>query len=388
MAPLSTVRPQHLRRLNERSVLRILQAQGPCSRADVTRSMQATAPTVSKAVASLLNSGLIEEGAAPLNGRGRPAKMFRLATNKAQVLGLVIDARRCRLVAAGLDGRLNEETATSFATPSTYKRFIRAAVQRIRRLEERQGVRTFGLGISMPGMIDDADKRGLLSPNVPITDGECPSHDLEQALGLDCVLLQESHALCLAERHFGVARQRDDFAILDASTGVGLGVMIGGQLLKGHQGLAGEIGHLPIQPNGSACGCGRRGCIETLASDTALARMVSRRIKREIDIDQLVRLHREEGLSVKKELNQVSRHLALAMSMVINLFNPSMLLVHTRMFDLDDSLFDRLVANTMKIALEPSAADCQIEQARASKRQGAIAGIIEHLTNARLKSGA
>ena len=78
--PNSTAQPQLLSQMNERSVLRLLQSTGPCSRADVTRQLGATAPTVSKAVASLLRSGLLEEFDAPSNGRGRPARQLRLAT--------------------------------------------------------------------------------------------------------------------------------------------------------------------------------------------------------------------------------------------------------------------------------------------------------------------
>ena len=75
--PNSTAQPQLLSQMNERSVLRLLQSTGPCSRADVTRQLGATAPTVSKAVASLLRSGLLEEFDAPSNGRGRPARYGR-----------------------------------------------------------------------------------------------------------------------------------------------------------------------------------------------------------------------------------------------------------------------------------------------------------------------
>ena len=386
MAAVATVRPHHLSQLNERSVLRILQARGPCSRAEVTRHMKATAPTVSKAVSSLLDSGLIEESAARQNGRGRPAKTLRLATTSAQVLGLVIDAGHCRAVAAGLDGRLHEETTTSFPTPGDYAQLIRTAAERLGQLAQRDSVRTLGLGISMPGLIDDGAKRGLLSPNLAITNGHQPGRDLSSALRLPAVLLQESHALCLAERHFGMACDRDDFAILDASTGMGLGVMLGGRLLKGQRGLAGEIGHLPIEPNGPRCGCGRRGCLETLASGTALARLCSRRRRRAIDIGELFELHRARRLSVKRELAQVGRHLAFALATVINLFDPSMLLVHGRMFDLDRKLFDRIVRRARQIALKPSVDRCQIGRAHTSKRQGAVAGIIEHLTDARIET--
>ena len=125
---------------------------------------------------------------------------------------------------------------------------------------KRAGVKTLGLGVSLPGLVDDRRGRGVLSPNVPLTDGHAPAADLAERLGMPCVLLQESHALCLAERDYGLAKGLDDFAVLDVSTGIGLGVMLGGRLLKGHSGLAGEIGHVTAVPEGGRkCGCGNYG---------------------------------------------------------------------------------------------------------------------------------
>lgn len=385
MTSVSTAQPQLLSQMNERSVLRVLQSSGPCSRAEVTRQMSVTAPTVSKAVASLLRSGLLEEFDAPENGRGRPAKLLRLATETAQVIGLVIDARECRLVTGGLDGRLDPESDTRFSTPTSYEQLIDAAAERIESLCHRNGMQSLGLGISMPGLIDSREQTGLLSPNVPMTNGRAPAVDLSARLSLPTVLMQECHALCLAERQYGNATSLDDFAMLDASTGVGLGVFSRGGLLTGSNGLAGEIGHLPTEPNGVECGCGRTGCLETLASDTAMARLVSQRIGRDFDIDTIVEEVRHGRLSVTRELNKVMRYLANALATVINLFNPSTLFVCSRLFDLDAGLFDRLVSRTSELAMRPSFEQCQIERARGSKREGAVAGIIEHLTDSRIR---
>jgi predicted NBD/HSP70 family sugar kinase len=384
MSTVATAQPQLLSQINERSVLRVLQSTGPCSRADVTRQLGVTAPTVSKAVASLLRSGLLEEFDAPCNGRGRPARQLRLASETAQVLGFVIDAGLCRIVLASLDGTLMDDSEIQFSTPDTYPKLIDTAAHHIATLL-RSGVQTLGLGISLPGLIDSNTQTGLLSPNVPMTNGHSPGQDLSFRLSLPSVLLQECHALCLAERQYGNARSLDDFAMLDATTGVGLGVLTAGRLLTGKNGLAGEIGHLPVKPNGGLCGCGRRGCLETLASDSALAKLVSDRVGREIDMGEIIQLVRAGELTIGRELAQVTKHLAFALATSINLFNPSTLFVCSRMFDLDDTLLDRVRGQTERLALKPSFESCRIERARGSKREGTIAGIIEYLTDSRVQ---
>ncbi|HIE96714.1 MAG TPA: ROK family transcriptional regulator [Planctomycetes bacterium] len=384
-SPVST-QPKLLSQLNERAVLRVLQANGPSSRAEVTRLAGVTRPTVSKAVASLLKSGLLEEFDAPENGRGRPARKLRLGGATSQVIGLVIDSPTCRIVTAGLDGSLRPQTQREFDTPDIYEELVATVIDHIAALSSDDTITTLGAGISLPGLFDYREGRSILSPNVPVTNDRCLAHDIAEQLGLECAVLQESDALCLAERHFGLAADLGDFAMLDASTGIGLGVLINGRLLKGSSGLAGEIGHLPIVPDGIKCGCGRSGCLETVASDTALARLVSHRVGQDLDIEQIVELVQAGELTVTAELEQVSQQLVFALVTTVNLFNPQRLFVHSRMFDLDDTLLGRLIERTESISLAPSFRDCRIERARGSKREGAIAGIIEHLTDSRVSS--
>lgn len=380
MSNTSLVQPALLSKINERQVLRTIRARGPQSRAEVARHSGISAPTASRAVEALLRAGLLEEGDADGDLRGRPARKLRLASETVQVLGLVIDASQCRLVTAGLDGRLHEEREIPFLTPATYEELIQTACEHAHALMARSQVTTLGMAISMPGLIDYRHSRGILSPNVPLTNQQSPSHDLAERLGIPVILVQESHALCLAERHYGAAKNRDDFAMIDVSTGIGLGVMSGGRLLTGHAGLAGEIGHITVELDGRACGCGNSGCLETVASDAALAAMLSQRLGRKLSVTEVLALLEQGELTADAELERIGRYLAIGLAAVINLFNPSTLFVHSRLFSADKALLQRLVAETGKRALPPSFADCQIVQARGSKRQGAVAAIIDHLT--------
>jgi DNA-binding transcriptional ArsR family regulator len=225
------IEPSLLGRMSERRVLRILQALGPLSRAEVARQTDLSAPAVSRAVASLIRAGLLEETESPHPTGGRPAMRLRLANQGVQVLGLVIDAHYCGAVSAGLDGRLHGEP-DRFPTPENYPGLIDSLARHAKRLMDRSGVATLGIGLSVPGLIDYRNKCGVLSPNVPITNGHSPALDLSKKLGVECILLQESHALCLGEQYYGQARGLDDFAMLDVHTGVGLGVISSGRSLR------------------------------------------------------------------------------------------------------------------------------------------------------------
>jgi predicted NBD/HSP70 family sugar kinase len=369
----------YLAKINEGQVLRVIRDQGPSSRADVVRYSGLSAPTVSKAAASLLKAGLLEEVEATAPIIGRPAMKLRLATSSAQVLGVVIDIGRCWVVATGLDGELREERMRRVETLGSYDELIEALVGHARELMAQPGVRTLGVGVTVPGLIDRRRGLDILSPNVHVIDGRSPGRDLGERLGLDFVMVQDQHALCLAERHYGQARGLNDFAILDVSSGVGMGVMSGGRLLQGHSGFAGEIGHITVVPEGRPCGCGNRGCLETVVSDTALAWRVSRRLGRPVDIDEVIRLICSDELDAGEDCREVIHYLAIGLAAVINIFNPSTLFIHGQIFDADEDLFGRVLDETRKRALSPSFADCRIVRARGSKRQGAVASIIQRL---------
>jgi N-acetylglucosamine repressor len=222
----------------------------------------------------------------------------------------------------------------------------------------------------------------VLSPNVPATNGRCPATDLAARLGVECVLLQESHALCLAERHHGLARELDDFALLDVGAGVGLGIMSGGRLLKGRSGMAGEIGHFTaVAEGGRTCGCGNTGCLETVASDSALAWHAGRKLGRTVNADEVIELAKSGLVDLRSELEEVAGFVAVGLAAVINLFNPATVFIHTPLFEIDARLFGTVVEKARARALPPSFADCTIVRAKGSKRQGAVAGIIQHLTD-------
>jgi predicted NBD/HSP70 family sugar kinase len=371
-----------LRRINERRLLEVIQQQGPASRAALTRVSGLTAPTVSKAVDSLLKRGLLEELDPVVPALGRPGRLVRMAAETAAVLGVVIDAATCSVVVTGLDGRVTEEKTRRFPTPATYARLLEILARECRLLLEGMTATPLGIGISVPGLVNERLEEIVFSPNLHILDKRNPARDLESRLGVKCLLLQEIDALCLSERLSGDARGLRDFAMLDVATGLGLGVMSGGELLAGHSGMAGEVGHVTVKPDGVRCGCGNRGCLETLATDAALVRLVSEQLGRSLDAAAVERLLAVRPGEFAGPVETVTEYRAIAIAAVINIFNPTTLFVHGTLLAGSPERFAQVLERVRQRTLTASLADCTITPTRSSKRQGAVAGIIHHLTQA------
>ncbi len=139
-------------------------------------------------------------------------------------------------------------------------------------LRNASGGRAKGVGIGVPGMYDPATGCTRFLPNLPTQWRGVPlGPEVKKAVGLPTVLINDARAFVLAEARIGAGKGRDRVVGMTLGTGVGGGVVIGGKLLFGHDGSAGEVGHQIIEMHGERCGCGSRGCLEAYATGSAIA---------------------------------------------------------------------------------------------------------------------
>ncbi|QDU59257.1 N-acetylglucosamine repressor [Planctomycetes bacterium Pan216] len=382
---IAKARPSLLRQMNEQRVLEAVAQHGPVSRAEVTRFTGISAPTVSKTVAALIEANLLEEGEFQRSGMGRPGKTLRMATKGVRVLALEVGIRDCFLSSAGLDGRFHSNEPQVLKTPKRYEKLTEMIAEAVTTATKASSIPVLGLGISIPGLLDEREQRTLTSPNLHQTDGRQLGKDVEALTGLTTILVQESHALCLAEQMEGQARDLHDYAVIDIADGLGLGAIVNGHPLWGHRGIAGELGHVTVNTSSDAvkCGCGNIGCLETEATDAALARRVSQKLGRELSIEETIDAIQSGEVKAKREIDRLIDYLGIGLAAVINLLNPQAIFLHGRLFDAADGMFDRLIEVTRKRALAPSRQDCDVFQARGTKIHGALSAIIRHVTSRR-----
>jgi predicted NBD/HSP70 family sugar kinase len=380
---LSPVQPQLLSRINEALVLRAIRQNGPSTRGELSQEMGVTFPTVAKAVGSLVEARLLEEFDDVMTGPGRPAKRLRLSKEKSQVVGLTVDVQSCKVAAAGFDGGIRESTQHTFSTPRSYEELLDAIAKRIEALDTEDAP-ILCIGISVVGLVDYRRQEIRLAANLPFLDGKKLGQDLSGRLGADCVLVHDAHALCLAEYVYGEASNLDSFVVLDMSTGIGMGAMVNHIFLTGHSGFAGEMGHIPIMINGAKCRCGRRGCLETVASEWALIERVSQGLGRQVQFADVMSLALEGDKVVRSELNRLCKYLAIALAHVVNLYDPQCVFINGRLFEELPWLRDHLVEKAEELTLEPAFADCRFKPTSGSHLLGAVATAISAVTSSRV----
>ena len=199
-----------------------------------------------------------------------------------------------------------------------------------------------GIGIGVPGIIDMATGFLFESPNLPGWDNYPVHSDIERHLGTTVILENDANAAALGEKWLGAGRDVDSMIMLTLGTGVGGGIVLDGQIWHGMSGMAGELGHITIYPDGHICGCSNHGCIEQYASATAITRMATEAIERgeAASLQQIREAHPSEFNSrtiylaavqgdraAQEVFNKVGRALGIALAGIINSLNPHMFVI-------------------------------------------------------------
>ena len=376
---LRSVRPRLVKQVNQRTIFDLIQSVGAISRAELARRAGASMPTASKTVARLLRLGLIEEqGMVPADGKGRPSQMYRVASARSRVFGISIEPHRCRIVSAGLDGVFAAANVHEFATPSSYSALMEICVQTLRSLYGR-GFKYLRIGVSVSGTVDAATQEVLLSPNLHIMDGRRPGADIESELGIPARIVHETIATCLAEGVYREARGIKNFVMIGTYSGFGLSAIVNGELLTGAHGMAGELGHVIVQPDGEVCGCGNRGCLETLSTDPVFVRRVNQRAGGKWTLEQIVDLAGAGRLNTTIDLHATLDGLATGVAAAINIFNPELIALCTRMFDVSPEAFDYLSQRVREKTLNPLAQRCKLIRVSGDTLCGGVAAAIHHV---------
>ncbi|MEY4612373.1 MAG: N-acetylglucosamine repressor [Planctomycetota bacterium] len=360
-----------LRHLNSREILAMLLKHGGLSRADLTRLTGISGPTVTRAVQDLIDARLVEEGAASKSQLGRPGKLVRLANAKAMVMALTINHENCEISTSGLDGNING-VSDKFTTPRSYSEFLSLVSQKLKQARPKNGVKVMGLGISTPGLFNQLDNKISSCASIPFLENQMLGKDIEAKTGMDTYILQEMHGLCLAESIFGESRNLSNFAVLDITHDFGLGVVLNGQQLQGHMGLAGNIGKLPVDKNGAT--------LDSVATDEYFTKTIARLSDSKIDIQGAINLFRGGAVDAMNEIIQMIDHISTGVATVVNLFNPERIFIIGKLLDAHPDLFVNLLEATRKKSIKSSFIGCTISRSKADSRQGAVSAVIAKLT--------
>lgn len=257
------------RDINRGVLLNLIRRRQPISRADLARVSGLQRSTVSVIAEQLMKERWVVEGPTGRLPRGRRPTFLRLNDRRAI---LVADLRPTQMTVAAADANGRFLSQEALPTPATAEVAVSRLAGRLRKLMHANGHLTFeGVGVSLPGRFDEATQHVLFAPNLKWSEFDLKG-PIEKATGLPVELENAANACVLAEMWFGNTEHIRDLVLVTVSEGIGTGIFMNGQLVRGLSGMAGEFGHVPLDPTGPLCTCGGRGCWEVYASNRAALR--------------------------------------------------------------------------------------------------------------------
>src|ERR1035437_706568 len=262
------------RDINSRIMLNLVREHQPLSRADLMRRSGLQRSTVSVITEQLISERWLREGAVGRALRGRRPTFLHLNENRAGIFGINIQPGMTEIALANLSGHFLAQE--SMPTPASSEKFVKQVSQRIGELRKAHPHMAYeGIGVSLPGRVDLSSQKLVFAPNLGWREMDLKVQ-LEHAPGLSVDLENAGNACALSEFWFGQhAEVVRNLIVVTVSEGIGVGMILNGQLVPGTSGMAGEFGHVTINENGPKCGCGNHGCWEVYASNSAAVRYYS-----------------------------------------------------------------------------------------------------------------
>ena len=323
-----------IKKINTALILNMIRAKGKVSRIELARESGLTAATITNITSELIDGGIIEETSMGNSTGGRKPVILKMCSCGIYVASSYISPHGVEFAVADLRGKIIFKKDFEFKNipPSAEActDFISDMVSDF--LKKNEG-RIVGISLGLHG-VADSEKGVLINApnlnwkNIPI------KYMLQEKCNIDVYVQNDVRLMANAEMNYGIAKDYDDFVYFYIGSGVGAAVVSGGELLKGCNNAAGEIGHTVIDPDGPVCRCGKRGCLQAFVGEDAMLDKLavnlhlSDKLNKESSCFDIMREYvKNSDEAAKKVVESEIKYLSVGISNIINIFDPELIVV-------------------------------------------------------------
>lgn len=355
-----------LKNYNRRCVLNYIRRNKAATKAGLASATGLTFMAIKKILEELEELGLIRCDKMERTSVGRHAVTYVINETYRYTIGIHINKFVTKIALLDLKGNIIAiEKCGGGQEFHGQKDFADRIVAAIEGLVKKSGIgkeNILGIGIGSPGPIDSESRVILTPPNMPFLNYMPLADVLENRTGCRVYLYKDTNAIAFGEYWNGEGKDKSNLVYIDVDMGIGSGLIIDGQINVGANGIAGEFGHITIDLNGPVCNCGNRGCLEAMSSGIAVLKELSRQLENEKDhplyarrkelvIEDIFDMVQKKDLLTLSILNQSAYYMGVAVSNLINILDPDLVIMggimiqnYSRYFDIVQS-----VANSRKM---------------------------------------
>jgi glucokinase-like ROK family protein len=390
---LSTNHLRNVKTINKRIIMDMIRfTPRGISRAELARQMLLTRSAISTIIDDLESIGLVDEiETGPTTGGRRPI-LLAINPQYGYVVGIDMGATHLGLVVTDFSAHVLEEIEYPFTVADGPQKCLPQIHQYLNDLLSKHKlnvnqISAVGMGVPGPVITDE----GVVSspPIMPGWDGYPIRTHLEELWQVPVSIGNDAELGALGEWAYGAGRGENNLAYIKVGTGVGAGLLLDGHIYKGTTGCAGEIGHITIQENGPLCTCGNYGCLEAMAGGYAIARKAREAIKTgrrtqlsAIEPEKILAVNvaaaaQRGDLVAQQIITEAGMHLGIAIASLVNLINPSMVVIGGGVSQLGDLLLDPIRKTVMERSLNSVAKIVRITSAVLGRRASSMGAVVQ-----------
>lgn len=330
-----------LRKINLSAIMNCIRVEAPISRSTLAKKTGLNKATISSLISELIDRNLIKEIGLETNGLGRPSMNLTLNPSAGYIIGAEIGVDFINVIGTDFSPieifHENNKTTFEMSVDEVLEELISQIKLAIEVCKKEVGGSFFGIAVGVPGLVDYDEGTLLFAPNLKWRNVELKKR-LSSEFNTPIIIDNEANLATFGEYYYGSAYQHPDVVYLSAGIGLGGGILHNEDLLRGVNGMAGELGHITMLPDGELCGCGNKGCWETLVSLHALDRYVQEQLAidknsilwqmtkgntEKLTIEMIVSAAEDGDRVALTALTKVGRYLGIGIASLINSFNPS-----------------------------------------------------------------
>lgn len=331
-----------MREINRSVILNLIKTNGPISRADIANRIGLSPATVTSITGILIDEDLVFEKETGDSSGGRPPILLDLNPRGGFVIGIKLMEMQAVAALTDLNATVLEKIQTDIKSKEP-REVVECLVQLVHDLIRDGGIpqeRLLGVGIGLAGVVDST--RGILRKSPFLGWKDVPLRQMmQERLNVPIFLDNDVNTLTLGEKWLDDGVHVDNFIVVTVGRGIGMGIVLNGQIFRGSAGGAGEFGHLVINSEGPLCDCGKRGCLESYLGEGALLKQAQKELGADIHtIEDLIRaaeMGDERAVNILKSSGYL---LGQQLANLINLFNPRLIIISGEGVRMGDVFFD------------------------------------------------
>jgi len=349
------------REYGRRALLQQIRLAGQIPRIELAGQTGISRATVTTITAELLQKGLIEEvaraGPEADSRRGRPRVDLRIRGAAHIVVGVKISSRAMSLVLLNFMGTrlaaLETELDRTVFDPAELATTIRDAIDDLTRSVGRKASEVSGVGVGIAGVVQATSGFVHWSPSLSRRNVELGT-ELRAALGIPAFVDNDANLVAMAEKTVGLGKSHTDFIVVTIESGVGMGLVIGGELYRGARGCGAEFGHTKVHLDGALCRCGQRGCLEAYVGDYALLREAMTmpgadpHADASTSIEALLDAARAGDAMARSIVERAGRMFAMGLANLVNIFDPQLIILAGEQMQFDHLYAESVITEMRK----------------------------------------